>query len=84
MTGKYDIENIAERITALRKSTKLSQYLFAEKIGLREKAYAHYERGRNTPTLANLITICNVFDVDINYFIETKGETKDGITGYLD
>lgn len=68
--NRYTMDHVASRLLKLRKELGLSQYEFAEQIGLREKTYVHYEKGRNTPPLNNMVTICNTFGVDVNYFLK--------------
>lgn len=62
------------RLKELRKSLKLSQQEFADRIGIKRGAVANYEIGRNTPIDAVISLICREFNVN-EYWLRTgEGE----------
>ena len=63
-----------EKLRALRAKLKLSQAAFAEKIGLKQKAIADIEVGRNKLTERNFENICRVFNVNPDWLRNGEGE----------
>ena len=63
-----------EKLRALRAKLKLSQAAFAEKIGLKQKAIADVEVGRNKLTERNFENICRVFNVNPDWLRTGEGE----------
>lgn len=53
-----------DRIKTLRKSLKLTQEEFGEKIGVARNSVASYEIGRRMPTNAVINSICREFGVN--------------------
>ena len=53
-----------ERLKILRKSLKLTQQEFADRIGIKRNSLANYEIGRNTPIDAIVVSICREFNVN--------------------
>ncbi|TWM12079.1 helix-turn-helix domain-containing protein [Bacillus licheniformis] len=58
-----------KRLTALRKSKKLTQEEMAAKIGVHRGTYANYERGNRQPDYETLTKIADFFEVSIDYLI---------------
>ena len=72
---RYSKTKLGERLLALRKERKLSQFEFAQAVGMRDKAYIHYEKNRSNITIDNLLAIANVHDVSLeSLFIEEDEE----------
>ena len=72
---RYSKKKLGERLLALRKERKLSQFEFAQAVGMRDKAYIHYEKNRSNITIDNLLAIANVHDVSLeSLFIEEDEE----------
>lgn len=55
---------LKDRIKTLRKSLKLTQEEFGEKIGVARNSVASYEIGRRMPTNAVINSICREFGVN--------------------
>ena len=53
-----------------RKSLGLTQKQIAEKLGLTEQAYQHYEYGDREPTLETLKRLCVIFDCTSDELLE--------------
>ena len=67
--------NIGIKIKNLRKSRKLTQEDFADKIGVSRSTLSCYEIGQRTPSINTLHEIAEIFGVGLDYFgIATKDE----------
>jgi len=60
--------NIGNKIKNLRKSRKLKQEEFAEKIGVSRSTLSCYEIGQRTPNIKVLNEISEKFGVGLDYF----------------
>lgn len=63
-----------ERLKLLRKSLRLTQAAFSNKLGLARNTIANYEDGNRTPSIAILKLICNTYNVNYLWLTEGKGE----------
>jgi len=61
------------RIRELRKTLKLSQKEFAEKIGLKQNAISYMEKDGVTVTEQNIKSICSQFSVNENWLRTGSG-----------
>lgn len=69
---------IGGKIKNLRKSRKITQQEFAEKIGISRSTLSCYEIGQRTPNLKTLQQISAIFGVGLDYFgISEKDEAFD-------
>lgn len=69
---------IGGKIKNLRKSRKITQHEFADKIGVSRSTLSCYEIGQRTPNLKTLQQIANIFGVGLDYFgISEKDEAFD-------
>ena len=62
-------EIIAENISALRKSAKLTQAELAEKLNYSDKAISKWERGDSIPDVIVLAELAELFSVTVDYFL---------------
>lgn len=62
------------RIKELRKSLKLTQQEFADRLGLKRNTVATYELGRIAPSDAVIVSICREFSVNESWLREGTGE----------
>ena len=67
MTATREI--IAENISALRKSAKLTQAELAEKLNYSDKAISKWERGDSVPDVLVLAELAELFSVTVDYFL---------------
>jgi len=66
---------IGAKLKNLRKSRKLTQAEFAEKIGVSRSTLSCYEIDQRTPSVKTLQHIAEMFGVGLDYFgISTKDE----------
>ena len=63
----------AKRLRELRKEKGLSQIQLGELLGDGYTAIAGYETGRNEPSYADLIRICQALDVSADYILGISG-----------
>lgn len=75
--------NFAANIVKLRKTAKLTQAEFAEKINYSDKAVSKWERGEALPDLYTVKAIADFFDVKVDYLIAEPKPEKPKIFGKL-
>lgn len=63
-----------ERIKLLRKTLKLTQQEFADKLNIKRGAVANYEVGRNQPIDAVISLICKTYNVNEAWLRDGKGK----------
>ena len=69
---------IGDKIKNLRKSRKLTQAEFAQKIGVSRSTLACYEVGERVPNLKTLQEITEAFGIGLDYFdLSVKDEAFD-------
>jgi len=70
--------DIGSKIKNLRKSRKITQQDFADKIGVSRSTLSCYEIGQRTPSIRTLQQISEMFGVSLDYFgISVKDEAFD-------
>ena len=68
------MNSIYDRIKIVRKTARLTQQEFAEKLGLKQNTIATYEMGKTSPSERTLSDICRVFNVDPCWLETGDGE----------
>lgn len=68
------MNSIYDRIKTVRKTARLTQQEFAEKLGLKQNTIATYEMGKTSPSERTLSDICRVFNVDPCWLETGEGE----------
>lgn len=63
---------IAEKIIDCRKQYNYTQKFVAEKLGITENSYAHYEKGRAEPSVDSIYLLCTLYDENIDEWLGTK------------
>ncbi len=69
-------KTIANNISELRKSNKLTQVELAEKLNYSDKAVSRWERGDTLPDIDILLKICDLFNVSFDYLISTEDKKE--------
>lgn len=64
--------NLGKNIELLRKNFGVIQEELAVKLGLSRQAIYKWEKDKATPTIENIMKICELFDLDINDFLKGK------------
>ena len=68
------MNSIYDRIKTVRKTARLTQQEFSEKLGLKQNTIATYEMGKTSPSERTLSDICRVFNVDPCWLETGEGE----------
>ena len=63
------IEILAKRLKELRIENNYSQYEIAELMGIAQVTYSHYELGRRSVSIQNLVKIAQIYDVSTDYLL---------------
>lgn len=63
------IMGLDERLTELRKQSKLSQDALAKKVGVHPNVIGRYERGEAKPTIEVATKMADVFEVSVDYLV---------------
>lgn len=69
-------KNIAKNITELRKNAGMTQARLAEEIGYSDKSVSKWERGDGVPDIVCLKNIADLFDVSVDYLLESEHSTS--------
>ncbi len=67
---------IAKNITDLRTAKGMTQLELAEKLNYSDKAVSKWERGESIPDVIVLKKIGDIFDVTLDYFVESGNDRK--------
>ena len=60
-----------EKMRGLREDNDLTQAQVAEILGTSQTMYARYERGANELPIRHLISLCRLYNVSADYFLDT-------------
>lgn len=77
----------AENIKYLRKMNHLTQKSLADRLGKTANAVSNWEQGIRQPTVNDMITVCNYFDIEIMDLMEkdlSLPESNDPLTKLQD
>ena len=73
---KPDKVKIGNKLKKLRNSFNLSQQKFAEKCGLSQTTYSHYETGLNLITTTAIFSICKTYNISMDYLVGRTNNPK--------
>ena len=73
---KPDKVKIGNQLKKLRNSLNLSQQKFAEKCGLSQTTYSHYETGLNLITTTAIFSICKTYNISMDYLVGRTNNPK--------
>lgn len=71
---KANKKEIGKRLKDLRDSQNLSQLKFADKCGISQTTYSHYETGLNLITTMNAYAICKTYNISLDYLVGRTNE----------
>ena len=76
--GKFETDKIkiGKKLKEIRKSLGLSQQKFAEKCGLSQTTYSHYETGFNLITTMTAFSICKTYNISMDYIVGRTNNVK--------
>ncbi len=66
------MQNIGDKIYELRKERGLSQEELADVLGVSRQSISKWELNVSQPSTDNIKTLCGVFKVNIDYFLEDE------------
>ena len=58
--------NFGENLRLLRKNSKMSQEVLAEKLGISRQSVSKWEVGSAYPEMTNITALCSIFHCNIN------------------
>lgn len=67
---------IAKNIYELRVAKGMTQLELAEKLHYSDKSVSKWEKGDSLPEITTLISIAEIFEVDLNYFVKEHTESE--------
>ena len=67
---------IGLRLKDLRNSLNLTQEKFANKCGISQTTYSHYENGFNLITTTNAYSICKTYNVSMDWLVGRINNSK--------
>lgn len=74
--GSESMRTFLEKIRGLREDNDLTQAQVAEILGTSQTMYARYERGANEMPIRHLISLCRLYNVSADYFLDTAPNPK--------
>ncbi len=69
------MNNLGERLYALRTSREMSQGDLAEKLDVSRQTISKWENNMSIPELDKIIALSNLFGVSVDYMVKGEGET---------
>jgi transcriptional regulator with XRE-family HTH domain len=63
------IKVFSKRLVIYRKSKGMTAQALADYLNVTEPAIACYVKGRNLPTVQNLVKLADLFDVSLDYLV---------------
>lgn len=70
------MQTFLERLRGLREDNDLTQKQLAQYLGTSQTMYARYERGANELPLRHLVTLCKLYNVSADYFLDTAPDPR--------
>ena len=70
------MQTIQEKIRGLREDNDLTQSQVAQILGTSQTMYARYERGANELPIRHLITLCRLYNISADYFLDTRPDPR--------
>lgn len=77
-------KSVGKNIRRLRKRKDLLQRDLARLLNVSQNAISLYEKGKREPGIENLIKLCDIFDVSLDYLVGYHPDSRDGEADYSD
>ncbi len=61
--------NFGEKMRNLREDADMKQSDLAQKIGMTQRKISYIERGRNEPSMEDIVAICTYFGISADYML---------------
>lgn len=75
-TIKTNKKLIGDTLKKFRNSLNLSQLKFADKCGISQTTYSHYETGLNLINTANAYAICKTYNISMDWLVGRTNNMK--------
>jgi transcriptional regulator with XRE-family HTH domain len=76
--AKHERDPFGQRLYALREQAGLSQQQLADRLGLTQRAYAHWERHPVALRAEQLLKLAQALNVSVDDLVGTNGKKKRG------
>ena len=70
------MQTIQEKIRGLREDNDLTQSQVAQILGTSQTMYARYERGANELPIRHLVTLCRLYNISADFFLNTQPDPR--------
>lgn len=70
------MQTIQEKLRGLREDNDLTQSQVAQILGTSQTMYARYERGANELPIRHLVTLCRLYNISADYFLNTTPDPR--------
>ena len=82
--NKVDKEKIGALIRSLRKEKGLTQKELAEILSVSDKTVSKWERGKGIPDISIMLSLSNIFGIEIEKMLEGEIRNSDFIVGNME
>ena len=70
------MRTLQEKIRGIREDNDLTQAQVAAFLGTSQTMYARYERGANELPIRHLITLCRLYNISADFFLDTQPDPR--------
>lgn len=70
------MQTLQEKLRGLREDHDLTQSQVAQLLGTSQTMYARYERGANELPLRHLVTLCHLYNISADFFLDTQPDPR--------
>ena len=70
------MRTLQEKIRGIREDNDLTQSQVAQFLGTSQTMYARYERGANELPIRHLISLCRLYNISADYFLNTSPDPR--------
>lgn len=70
------MQTIQEKLRGMREDNDLTQSQVAQILGTSQTMYARYERGANELPIRHLITLCRLYNISADFFLNTQPDPQ--------
>lgn len=70
------MQTLQEKLRGLREDHDLTQSQVAQLLGTSQTMYARYERCANELPLRHLVTLCHLYNISADFFLDTQPDPR--------
>ena len=70
------MRTLQEKIRGLREDNDMTPAQVAAYLGTSQTMYARYERGANELPIRHLVTLCRLYNISADYFLDTEPDPR--------